>query len=245
MENTLNTISLPTNETLDVIFLVNTTDEETWIMTSNAIQSLKESETQNKFRIILVESYQGVEKRNFDYEVDMTIYYKGDFNYNRALNLAFEEVLSDYVAVFNNDVLFMPDWYSQIRYYMGVFNLDSASPWCPVPQTGPNPQVQKAILEYPGNSVILGYDPILTFSGWGWIMKKVVLDKLRPFDEDLSFWFQDNHMCLQLKTMGLKHGAVTSSKVIHFGQKSYNQIPKDKLHSMTMGLYEKFISKWQ
>jgi hypothetical protein len=155
-------ITLPQSEICDVIFLTNTADNETYDMTKKAIASLKLSEENNQFRIIVVESnqnnppvYEGVE---------YILYYSGEFNYNKALNLAFEYIRSDYVYVSNNDVLFMKNWYSQIRYYMDAFDLDSASPWCPVKQHGVNEQAQAMILNYPRYSVIEGYDPIITLS---------------------------------------------------------------------------------
>jgi glycosyltransferase involved in cell wall biosynthesis len=230
------------NEITDVIFLSNTADKETFQMTSDAIDSLRKSESNNKFRIILVESNSNNPPA---YDVDISIAYSGDFNYNRALNMAFEHVVSDYVCVFNNDVYFKENWYSEIRYHMDAFSLDSASPLCPVPQVGPSPMAQKMILEYPAASVIIGYEPIVHFCGWGWIMKKEALDLLRPMPEELKFWFQDNHMAIQLRKFNKKHGCVTSSHVIHFGQKSYRYIEPENLHSMTHGLQETFLKKYK
>jgi hypothetical protein len=235
-------VSLPQSEICDVIFLTNTADIETYAMTKKAIASLKLSEENNKFRIIVVESNQN-NPPVYD-DIDCALHYLEEFNYNKALNLAFEHIQSDYVYVSNNDVLFMKNWYSQIRYYMDAFDLDSASPWCPVKQHGVNDRAQAMILNYPRYSVIEGHDPVVTFMGWGWIMKKEILEKFIPFDEDMKFWFQDNHLGLQLKTNGYKHGCVTSSEVIHFGQRSYPLIPADKLHGMTMGIYDAFVQKW-
>lgn len=230
------------NETSDVIFLVKTVDLETYEMTADAILSLKKSELNNNFRVILVESNTDNPPK---YDVDITINYDGEFNYNKALNMAFEYLKSDYVCVFNNDVSFKKDWYSTIRYYMDIFNLDSASPRCPELQVGPNALAQKMILEYPEASVIIGYEALVHFCGWGWIMKRDVLDLLRPMPEDLTFWFQDNHMALQLKNLNKKHGCVTSSHVIHYGQKSYKHIEPKNLYKMTHGLQDTFCKKWQ
>lgn len=241
-------IENPKNEVCDVIFLTNTENLDIFQMTSNAIQSLRESESNNRFRIIVVESRTEITRlvpgEDHNYNSDLTIYYKGEFNYNKALNMAFEHIENDHVAVFNNDVLFTPGWYSAMRYNMDVFNLDSASPHCPVKQQGPNELAQRTILSYQPSTVIAGYNCITEFCGWGWMMKKSVLEKLLPFPEDLSFWFQDNHMALQLKTMGYKHGYVVDSVVIHFGQKSYSLISPDKIHGMTHGLHQTFINKW-
>ncbi len=234
---------LPKGETADIIFLTRTENEDVFKMTSTAINSLVASEAHNNFRVIVVESG----KQNvFIYEnASLTIpFLDADFNYNKAINMATQYLESDIVGVFNNDVIFTEDWYSQLRYYMDLFRLDSASPWCPVPQNGVNQQVQDTILRYSPHTVVNGYEVLKHFAGWGWVMRRTVLESLLPQPEDLSFWFVDNHMCNQLISMNYKHATVTSSLVVHLGQKSYTLIPKDKIEQMTTGLYERFLSKW-
>jgi len=233
-------IEFPFNQTCDIIFLTNTSNDDVFNMTNTAIQSLYESETNNKFRVIVVESG----NQSYQYDVAITIPYSGDFNYNKALNMAFQHIESDCVGVFNNDVIFTENWFSNMSFYMDAFNLDSASPWCPIPQVGPNPQAQQKILSYPDHAVILGYEVLTIFAGWGWLMRKNVLETLLPQPEDLTFWFVDNHLSMQLQTMGYKHATVTASKVYHLGQRSYSQIAPEKIYSMTHGLQEKFVSKW-
>lgn len=230
----------PKNEICDVIFLTKTINDDVFRMTDTAIKSLHASEKNNKFRVIVVESG----NLGYKYQAHMTIPYYGDFSYNKALNMAFANLQSKWVAVFNNDVIFTENWFSEMIMNMSIFNLDSASPWCPVPQVGPNPQAQQKILSYPDHAVIVGYEVLTIFAGWGWLMKRQVLESLLPQPEDLTFWFVDNHMSMQLQTMGYKHATVTASKVHHLGQKSYSHISSDKIHAMTHGLQEKFVSKW-
>jgi GT2 family glycosyltransferase len=233
-------VDFPENETCDIIFLTNTADDDVYKMTDTAIKSLYASETNNQFRVIVVESG----NQSYKYDVELTIPFTEEFNYNKALNMAFKHIQSDHVGVFNNDVIFTQNWYSYMRYYMDAFKLESASPWCPIPQRGPNEIAQKKILAYPDHTVIVGYEVLTIFAGWGWLMKRSTLEKIIPQPEDLTFWFVDNHMSMQLLTMGAKHGTVTASKVYHLGQKSYAHISPEKIHAMTHGLQEKFISKW-
>lgn len=232
-------IDLPNNEICDVIMLVNTVDNDVRDMTQKAIDSVHNSELNNKFRIILVESNQNQPKEYNN--VFKTIQYYGDFNYNKALNLAFEYIKSDWVCVINNDILAQNNWYSLGRYYADIFELDSFSPWCPVPQNGPNPLAQKIILEYPESSIINGYEPIIHFAGWCWVMKKNVLEKFIPFPEELTFWWQDNYLAQLLKKHNHKHACVTASQIIHFGQQSYKHVDPSKLHGMTNGLMSKYL----
>lgn len=231
----------PENEICDLIILTNTADILTYEMTLNAISTLRKSEPNNKFRVILVESNQN---NYYKYPVDIMLPYKGDFNYNRALNMAFEYIESDYVAVFNNDVSFQANWYTILRYYMDVFELDSASPLCPTEQFGIKPEATKFLLSLPEHIVHINGGSVTCFCGWGWVMKRNVLDMIRPLSEDMVFWFQDDDIVMSLKSINKKHGLVTSSHVIHFGQKSYNLIEQSKIYSMTHGVHDKFRQKW-
>lgn len=238
-------IEYPEGEICDVIFLTNTANDDVFKMTSNAIKSLRDSETNNKFRIVVVESNQNIDQLlNFNYDSDLSLVYSGEFNYNRALNLAFEHVENNHVAVFNNDVLFIENWYSMLRYNMDIFNLNSASPHCPVKQNGPNEVAQAKLLNYKDSTVVSGFECITEFAGWGWVTTKEIIDKLFPLDEQMSFWFQDNDIALSLQNLRCKHATVVDSKVIHFGQSSYSLIDPSKLHDMTTGLYQTFVKKW-
>lgn len=233
---------LPKNEVCDVIILTNTEDDDIFQMTSNAISSLRDSESENKFRVILVES-----NPNFDltkYQVEVPLVFKEEFNMNKALNMAFSYLSSNWVYISNNDVLFCENWYSNLRYNMDIFGLDSASPKSPMKQFGISDIAQKIIDGFPDNSVVVGNEVIIHFAGWGWLTSIDTLRSLMPFPEDLKFWYQDNHLSLSLKQMGKKHGCVTSSYVCHFGQKSYRIIPMEKMFEMTHGVQENFVKKW-
>ena len=218
----------------DVIFLSKTSNKSVFDMTTQAINSLKSSEVNNHFRIIVVET----EPTAPQYDVDLTLNWNEEFNYNGCLNLAFDN-LSDceYVYVSNNDVLFENDFFSQLVFNLNVFDdLGLISPWCPYPQQGVNPLIQKEILEYAPYAVYTGVDPIRHINGWSWLMKKNVLDLIRPFPLELKFWHQDNCMAqVILHKLNKKCGQCTSSRVRHFGQKSYSLIEQKLLYSYTTG----------
>lgn len=233
---------LPKNERCDVIILTNTSDQKTYEMTLEAISSLRQSEPHNHFRIILVESNQN---NYYKYPVDVYLSYKGDFNYNKALNLAFMHIESEFIYVSNNDVYFTKNWYSLLRYYMNIFALDSASPWCPQEQFGINPAANQTILSYPKHSVIRGYRSVVHFCGWGWCMNKELLMSLLPLEETFVFWCQDDDIALTLQKKNKKHAVVTDSEVIHFGQKSYNQINASDQYDMTIGCIDRLKKKWR
>jgi hypothetical protein len=231
----------PQNEICDVVFLTNTSDTTTYEMTLHAISSLRQSEIKNKFRIILVESNQN---NYFKYPVDVQLAFKGQFNYNKALNMAFELLQNDFVYVSNNDVLFYPNFYSQLRYYMDIFDLDSASPRCPEVQYGINPVATQEILSYPEHVIVRGYRSVVHFCGWGWLMKRQILELLLPLSEEFEFWAQDDDIALSLQKFNKKHALITASEVKHFGQKSYEQIKQEDRYRMTFGCIDKLKQKW-
>lgn len=231
----------PKNELCDVVFLTNTADVETYEMTLQAISSLRQSEQHNQFRVILVESNQN---NYYKYPVDVQLSYIGDFNYNKALNLAFENIQNDFVYVSNNDVVFYKNFYSQLRYYMNIFDLDSASPRCPEIQYGINPIAIQEILSFSKHTVIRGYQSVIHFCGWGWLMKRSVLELFLPLNEEFVFWAQDDDIALSLQKHNKKHALVTASEVKHYGQKSYKQIKEEDKFKMTLGCIDKLKKKW-
>ena len=62
-------VNFPENETCDIIFLTNTADDDVYKMTDTAIKSLYASETNNQFRVIVVESG----NQSYKYDVELTI----------------------------------------------------------------------------------------------------------------------------------------------------------------------------
>lgn len=227
---------------LDVIILTNTYDDKIYMMTKNAIDSLRKSSESDAFNIILVESNK--EKRHYD--VDVYLKPEQEFNYNTYLNIAIENCTSDFTCISNNDVFFHKNWWEKLHSAMLDYNLDTASPKSPIEQKG---IVQRAELKHrftPLNKVVEGHHVVYTFCGWCWVMKKDIRDWLFPLDEQFSFFYQDNDIILRLQERNCKHALVGGSLVDHYGQSSHKILHEQGTYMQhTFNLEKKFLEKWK
>jgi GT2 family glycosyltransferase len=226
---------------LDVIFLSNTSDIETYKMTQNAISSLKNSES-NEFNIILVESNKN---STYKYEVDHYIVPEVPFNYNTYLNIGAEYCECDFTAVSNNDVVFNKGWWTKMKAAFESHNLDTASPKSPTEQFGLNPYWEIKHRYTPITKIVEGFDVVYTFCGWCWVMKKSVREWIFPLDEQFSFFFQDNDITKRLQQKGCKHALVGGSLVNHLGQRSHKILHQSgEYMKHTFDLEKNFKKKW-
>lgn len=230
--------------TLSMIMLTNTVNEDIFRMTQNALNTLHESIGSKDFNVVLVESNKDHE---WNYE-HVNFYLKPpvDFNYNTYLNIAIENCDSDYIGIVNNDVIFQKDWWYKMKKAMIEHNLDTASPKSPTVQKGIVPHAEIRHRYTPDSVVREGFELIVNFCGWCWVMKKEVKDWLFPLDEQFSFFFQDNDIIMRLKQNGCKHALVGGSKVQHFGQSSHGIFKnQEDWFKNTFGLEQAFVTKWR
>ncbi len=228
---------------LDIIMLSNTINYDIYRMTQNALRTLKDSNESENFNIILVESNKDLDLVYED--ADHVLKPGIPFNYNTFLNIASEHCTGDYTCIVNNDVNFYKDWWTKMEAAMIKHNLDTASPRSPTEQTGIVPFAEIKHRFTPESMVRIGFDLIIHFCGWCWVMKKEVRDWIFPLDEQFSFFFQDNDIIMRLKEKGCKHGLVAASKVDHYGQKSHGTFKsEDEWKKNTFDLEKNFREKW-
>lgn len=229
--------------TLDIIMLSNTINHEIYNMTKHALKTLKESIGRNDFKVILVETNKDLDLPYDD--ADVLLKPGIPFNYNTYLNLAAEHCVGDYTCIVNNDVNFHKDWWYKMEKAMDKHNLDTASPRSPTLQNGIVPHAEIKHRFTPETTVRVGFELIINFCGWCWVMKKEVKDWIFPLDEQFSFFFQDNDIIMRLKEKGCKHGLVAASKVDHFGQKSHGTFKsQEEWQKNTFALEKNFRAKW-
>lgn len=226
----------------DVIILACSKDEETRALTSQALRSLRSSEAPGTFHVILVESHPEAPEYP---EADLTLRPELPFNYNRFLNEAMKATREPYVVISNNDVIFHASWWTNMRGAMRQHNLDTASPRSPRQQQGLVPEVEQAHRNTPSNQVVLGHVIAYTFCGWCWAMKREVADWLFPLDDQFTFFYQDNDICMRLMEKNCRHGLVGGSMVSHYGQRSHRiLVEQNRYEEYTRGMGDKFAAKW-
>lgn len=211
---------------MDVIFLSYAKKHELKQITQQAIQTLINSSTEVKFNIKVVESEKNLEP--YQYDNAETVYYNIPFNYNKYMNMAFESGNSDYVAFCNNDLIFIDQWADNIIKYMEEYELDSASPMCPLHHGN-------YIINQP---VIIGSKTKRELVGWCIVVKRKFFEELGGFDDYVNFYTSDDAYERQLLRHGGKHGLVTRSSVIHLRSKTLDTIKHPE--EITIGQIKKF-----
>lgn len=219
---------------VDVVILSYTKNERFYAMTRHCIESLHSSENDWGFRVHLVETAPELGGMTYKDIVHRVIQPNVPFNYNQYLNMALPECTSEYVIIMNNDVLCHRGWFSEIVDKVLEYDLDSASPKCPI---------WEAHRPY-DTGVLLGFESGIHFCGWCLVMKQDTLKHIIPLDETFSFWFQDNDLAQYLRCTKKRHALVTSSLVTHLESQSHELLdPKDKINK-THGLRQVFADKW-
>jgi GT2 family glycosyltransferase len=79
--------------------------------------------------------------------------------------------------------------------------------------------------------------------GWSFAIKREVLEKLIPLDEDFDMYYQDNDLVERLKLLGVKHALVRNSIAVHYETNSVGKIDESKRAKMSEDEI-KFRKKW-
>lgn len=228
---------------LDLIMTGFTGSDEIKKMTERSIKSIRDSEGSENFKIIYLESNLDSQHK---YDVDIQIHPGFPYHCNKYYNIAIEQSDGDFTAIVNNDTFFHPTWWTKMHDAFEKYELDSASPRSPTEQYGIVPRVEIKHRFTPINKVVFGYQPVYTFCGWCWVIRKEVREWLFPVDEQFSFYFNDNDVCFAMEEKGCKHALVAASMVEHFGQRSHKALhDRGEYHKHTYGLLPAFNKKWE
>jgi GT2 family glycosyltransferase len=196
-------------KSLSVIILTLTNSEELYKMTLNCINSLKESETNVNFEIILIESNKNYLVSNFKYpDFVKVIIPDVKFNFHQYLNIGIKASSGDYIALCNNDLIFHKKWFSEI---LKITELDSS-----ILSFSP---VSTVNVDYE-NIYQIGYKVRTHIMGWCIVANKKLFNKIGYLDETFDFYYADNDYAMTLKSKNIKHAVVFNSKVEHLEKRS-------------------------
>ncbi len=187
---------------VDAIILTDSRDIE---MTQRTIDSVKSAGDVN---VILV-------SKREDYRiyrgVGVYVVIKERFNYNRFINHALEHVSNDWVLISNDDVNYHPDWFNaMMKVHEQHPEIESFSPRDTVlhkiwfPHLFSNKETYQE-----------GYNVTELFQGWSVLLKRTVLYKIFPLDEQFDMYYQDNDLAECLKEKGIRHALVKDAKADH------------------------------
>lgn len=210
---------------IDVIILSYAKTKEFEQLTKDCIKSLYDSEQDETFNVIVVESMPGVIYYNAQ-----TIHPNQKFNYNKFANIGISHGKSEWVCVCNNDLIFHKGWATELLKY----GFNSMSPKCP------NNQLQSDL-----HHIHLGFDTARHISGWCLFLKRTLWDFICGFDEDFEFWCADDSYREQLKFHNQNHYLIATSLVTHLGSATLKTIDSEEKKALTIEQARKFNKKYK
>lgn len=193
---------------IDIIILSFAKSDKHRQLTINCIDSLKKSAHSNKFNIIVVETNLVV---NYDALGVKTVYFEEPFNYNGHTNKAVMLSDNELIGVFNNDVIFDVDWFSEIlkHYKKDIYSCS------PISLTSASQR------EFVGRKEpIDGYGIARELSGWAIVFTRELWLKIGGISELVNFWCSDDVYAKQLQEHDIKHYLIPTSIVNHVDQGS-------------------------
>ena len=228
---------------IDVVILSKTSTEKLFDILRETVTSLHNSETDFKFNVIIVESNKKIKEmfgnRLYEVKAKFVIPPLLDFNYNLFLNIGLRESKSNFILISNNDVIYFKDWFTEIKKQFDKDSkLLSASPT--------DMRWERHSLEHfdGKEQIYIGNRVSKEFTGWSFVLKRSVFDKIGSFDEKFDFYYQDDDWVQLYKMFNIKHGLVYNSKVRHLLSQSLEVVEKgDSLISMNKQ-HVKYKAKW-
>lgn len=217
------------------IMLSNTSDDQYYLMTENALTSMHKNKgsADNCIKCVVVETNKNAKKHNQDLSDTIT---PDDsvFNYNKYINYGYKHIIEnygndiEYVCILNNDLIFHENWLINLISGLEDNNLDSVSPLSPgwFKHNDINEEWR----------VHRGWDIGLHFCGWCLLFKKESYDKLNPLDERFLFWCQDDDLAKTMDKLNMSHALISTARVTHLVSRSHNLIPPGMHNEFTHGM---------
>jgi len=220
---------------IDVVILSYAKNESIIDMNNNCINSINNSSEEHTFNIFLIETESSKE---FVYsQKNVTVIQPNvEFAYNKFLNIGLNQCTTDWMLISNNDVVYE-------KYFIdNMLKAHQSNPqilsMSPIDDTW---DYQKHF-----NRTVpihYGYKVQHHLVGWSIFIHKKVLETIGMFDENYTFWYQDNDYSNMLNKYKITHALITNSKVKHLLSvsnhmlKNWNEMVRDS------EIY--FIKKWK
>ncbi|WP_216848909.1 glycosyltransferase family 2 protein [Pedobacter sp. L105] len=228
-------MDIQTITAIDVIILSYAHTNELMQTTINCINSLQTSEDSSKikFNILVMESQKDL--GNYQYPFSKTIYPDQPFGYHTYMNLGIEMTNAAYICLCNNDLIFHPNWASEILKTMNqIPDLLSASPICSILHPNHGFDLYSGIKQ--------GYRIGLEIAGWCLFMRRELFQLTGKLDENFTFNSADYDYANTLAVLNIKHALITSSIVDHLYNTTVNTHSKERQEELNITDYYYF--KW-
>jgi GT2 family glycosyltransferase len=208
-------------QSLSVVILSKTLDDDIYKMNCNCLDSLFASEDWEDYslQVFLIES-----NRENPYTYDdrvQVIIPEEPFNFHAYLNMGIKLSDTDFVALCNNDIVFSKGWYTEIlKVKSGRKDFLCFSPI---------DRDYKTMSEelFPGNKdYYIGWDNKYHFAAWCFVLDRTIFKITGMLDETFNFYSADDDFLMTLRKYALKNVLVTKSHVKHLSQQVTQKIGK-------------------
>lgn len=209
----------------DIIMVTRGIDQEARKTAKEALDSLRSSEAEGTFRVIVVER----EPSCPDYpQADLMLRASSEDSIQRIYNEAIGHTRLPFVVLCHPDVVFHRGWWTQLRGAMQSHLLVSASPRCPDKQPIVSSDVNRMHLTTAVDKIVLGHETELLVCGWCLALRRSALRSLFPLSEQEQFFSHVHEISHRLAAARLRHGLVGVSTVTHRGDKPhYIEVKQD------------------
>lgn len=198
---------------LSVIILSYAIDDDIYEMNCRAVKSLIESETWNdeNLQVLLIES-----KKDSTYtypwsNVEVLIPNE-DFGFHKFFNIGINKTDGEYIAFCNNDIIFKPGWFSEIKKVADAHKRLKC--FSPIDDSGDYPKMTPEALPR-DKDYYKGWDHQKHFAPWCFVWKREVFDITGPFDETFDLYGADGDELFTLSRNALWSVVCTKSVVNH------------------------------
>lgn len=195
-----NAVTTPSAITVDLVILSKALTPVLQAMCQKAVDTAIAGADHYKINVIVVEQQPGI-----IYSGAMTTHKPGEFNYNRFANEAVRCGTADWIMIANSDLVFDPGWLHALL-QAGV---DLVSPIDPMHRSQRNIKHDEA-----------GWQNGHHFSGWCFMLRRELWDKIGGFDECVSYWCSDDVVIEQCRKVGKMPRAVYGARVRHLGSQT-------------------------
>jgi len=208
------------------IILSNTKSQSIFDMTLHCIESMIQSEKDNtniEFEVLLIESNKQIQDSTYQFPAHVKVIIpEADFNFHAFLNKGIKAATGDFVGLFNNDLIFQKDWFTEILKVKQQY--PKVQSFCPVDYD--SKFTPKSFFN--GKPYLFGYKVRRHIVGWCLIAEKSMFDKTGLLDERFSFFYADDEYSLMLQKYGKKHVVVANSEVSHLESKVSKELEQKK-----------------
>lgn len=209
---------------VDLVFVSNAKDNRIKNTTQQAINTAKKGANGININCIVIES-----QPNISYANAVTYNADRPFNYNYYLNFGAVRGNAEWILFCNNDLIFQNGWlHALLMAEHPVVSPISVKDFR-----------QKGIYENEK-----GWSCGRNLSGWCFMVKRYLWEKIGKLDEEFDFWFADNSFIAQLKPLDIAPMLVPKSRVDHIGSLTFNTLSIHERNDLQWSKLERFNEKY-